>query len=619
MKTNLLPLMVVCVFALAVPLRAQSVGTLDVSYDPNVTYGSVHALATQPDGRMIIGGLFPKVGGATHANLARLNVDGSVDATFNATSNGYVYSVAVQADGKILLGGNFTFINGQPRNFIARLNADGSLESTATFNPGTNANRTVFSVAVQPDRKIVIGGAFFVFNGTGNNYIARLNANGSLESTATFNPGSGANDSVYSVALQANGKILLGGRFTEINNSRRSYIARLNADGSLESTATFNPGSGADNEVRTVAVKADGKILLGGQFNQINGTTRNKIALLNVNGSLESTVTFNPGIGPNNVIYSVGVQADGKIVLGGEFTEWNGMVRNRIARLNADGTLEGTTTFNPGTGSDLGIYGVGVQADGKIVLGGYFNQINGTLRNDIARLNNDAAIQSLSAPDATRVQWLRGGAGPEVSQVTFDLSTNGGSIWTLLGTGTRIAGGWELTGLDLPAGGSLRARGRVANGYNNGSSGLIEQVTTFPLPFPQWKLAQLGDANAPDLGDTDFDGLVHLAEYALNLSPTAPSLPPPAERHLYAEGERLRMFFTRDPARNDVTLEVQAADSPAGPWTTVAASTLGGVTTGPGYVGGDDATPGLKTVEVRDTVDISPTTASRYLRVKVTH
>ena len=79
------------------------------------------------------------------------------------------------------------------------------------------------------------------------------------------------------------------------------------------------------------------------------------------------------------------------------------------------------------------------------------------------------------------------------------------------------------------------------------------------------------------------------------------------------------MFFTRDPVRNDVTIEAQAADSPAGPWTTVAASTLGGVTIGVGYVGGDDASPGLKTVEVRDTMDISPTTTSRYLRVKVTH
>ena len=187
--------------------------------------------------------------------------------------------------------------------------------------------------------------------------------------------------------------------------------------------------------------------------------------------------------------------------------------------------------------------------------------------------------------------------------------------------GTPIPGGWEITGLTLAGNGLLRGRAFTASGMFSGSSGLVESVTAFSFftPIQQWKLIELGDPNAPDLGDNDFDGLVHLAEYALHLSPTAPSLPPPAERHVYAEGERLRMFFTRDPARNDVTLEVQSADSPAGPWTTVAASTLGGITTGPGYVGGDDATPGLKTVEVGDTVDISPATASRYLRVKVTH
>ena len=145
-------------------------------------------------------------------------------------------------------------------------------------------------------------------------------------------------------------------------------------------------------------------------------------------------------------------------------------------------------------------------------------------------------------------------------------------------------------------------------------------MAAFPLPpFQQWKFTELGDAYAPDLGDTDFDGLTILSEYALHLSPTTPEAPPAVTRFVYVEGERLRMFFTRDPARNDVTIEVQAADSPAGLWTTVAASALGGVTTGLGYVGGDDASPGLKTVEVRDTVDISPTTASRYLRVKVTH
>ena len=271
-----------------------------------------------------------------------------------------------------------------------------------------------------------------------------------------------------------------------------------------------------------------------------------------------------------------------------------------------------------------------MQADAKALLGGYFTalQPNGAAspatRNKFARLVNDPATQTLTASDRTRVLWQRGGAVPELSRVTFELSTDGGTSWTPLGDGTRIGttANWQRTGLTLPTSGSLRARGVTTGGYFNGSSGLLEKVASYDFslaPIQQWKLTQLGDANAPDLGDSDFDGLVHLAEYALNLFPTAPSLPPLVTRFVYAEGERLRMFFTRDPAHNDVTIEVQSADSPAGPWTTVAASTLGGVTTGTGYVGGDDASPGLKTVEVRDTVNISPTTNSRYLRVKVTH
>ena len=134
----------------------------------------------------------------------------------------------------------------------------------------------------------------------------------------------------------------------------------------------------------------------------------------------------------------------------------------------------------------------------------------------------------------------------------------------------------------------------------------------------QWKMQRLG-LLAPDLGDTDADGLVHLTEYALVLSPTAPSQPPGASVFTYADGKRLRMFVPRDPAHNDITVSVEATgDLVAGPWTPLAASTLGAPFTGPGYVGGDDATPGVKTGEVRDLVNLSATT-QRWLRVKVTH
>ena len=239
-------------------------------------------------------------------------------------------------------------------------------------------------------------------------------------------------------------------------------------------------------------MQADGKILLGGVFTalQPNGaataTARQYVARVNANGSLDTG--FDPKA--NDGVYSVAVQADGKILLGGSFTtlQPNGAAtataRQYVARVNADGSLD--AGFDPKASST--VYSVAVQAGGRILLGGVFAtlQPNGaataTARNFFARLNNDAATQTLSAPDATQVQWQRGGASPEVSQVTFEQSINGGANWTALGNGTRVGTtpNWLLTGLTLPTSGQLRARGRAVGGNYNGSSGLVEQRAVFP-------------------------------------------------------------------------------------------------------------------------------------------
>ena len=89
--------------------------------------------------------------------------------------------------------------------------------------------------------------------------------------------------------------------------------------GAWKSTTTFNPGSGADDALTGLAVQADGKILLAGGFTEVDGQPRNRVARLNADGSLESTTTFDLGTGANDLVYSVAVQADGKILLGGEF------------------------------------------------------------------------------------------------------------------------------------------------------------------------------------------------------------------------------------------------------------------------------------------------------------
>jgi hypothetical protein len=157
------------------------------------------------------------------------------------------------------------------------------------------------------------------------------------------------------------------------------------------------------------------------------------------------------------------------------FTTINGVNRNHIARLNANGTLDSTFAINV---SDW-VYATALQPDGKIVVGGMFSAVEGVERANIARLSTgDAALQSLSvSADGASVTWSRGGAAPEVDWVTFERSTDL-STWTLLGSGSRVDGGWQLGGLALSGGQnvSIRARGLARGGYHNGSSSLIESV-----------------------------------------------------------------------------------------------------------------------------------------------
>ena len=481
-------------------IQAPTAGSLDLAFNPEVTGPFVLATAVQLDGKIVLIGSFTGVGGQPRGKIARLLTDGTAEtaATFNPGTGTGVYtakSAAVQTDGKIIVVGQFPTVDGQPRKNIARLLSDGSVESTASFNPGTGANLQVYSVAVQVDGKILIAGQFTAVDGQPRSGIARLLADGTVESTASFNPGAGAQASgvlgaqanVYSVAVQPDGRILIGGDFITVDGQPRNGIARLNADGTVESTATFNPGTGVSGGggvgsfVTSVAVEADGTILIAGNFTAVNGLPRNYLARLLPDGTVESTATFDPGTGPDTRVNSIALQADGKILIGGNFTTVNGQPRGRLARLNADGTVESTATFNPGTGADSFIYSMALQADGRILIGGAFASVDGQPRGRLARLANDAGTQTLALPDDTRVRWLRSGATPEVDQVTFEVSTDGGANWTLLGSGARISGGWELIGLSLTGSGFIRARGRTVGGSGDGSSGLVESVAAFPV------------------------------------------------------------------------------------------------------------------------------------------
>jgi uncharacterized delta-60 repeat protein/uncharacterized repeat protein (TIGR01451 family) len=424
----------------------QPPGTIDTTVDPSVGFNdNVQTLIIQPDGKLLAGGDFTTANGLARNRIARLNQDGSLDATFsstatNAGANDTVLTLLCQTDRRILAGGRFSAMSGAIRNYLARLNADGTIDST--FNPGSGPDNTVFALAetfVNGARKLLIGGSFPNYNTIPSSYLARLNNDGSLD--PSFNTGFGINGNVFAIALQPDGKIVIGGDFTSVNGTSRNRIARLDPDGSLD--LSFDPGAGANDSVRAIAIELDGRILIGGAFNNVNGVTLNHLARLNTGGSVDNT--FSPGLGANDLVGSITIQPDTRIILGGQFTLYDGVTRGRITRLNNDGTQD--TMINFGTGANSFVAATQVQTNGLIVLAGGFTQYDGQARNHFTRiyggtiagsgsLEFDAPFYSVNEDQTNTVVTVRrrggtsGPPGAPAGNISVSFSTSDGSAKT---------------------------------------------------------------------------------------------------------------------------------------------------------------------------------------------
>ena len=194
-------------------------------------------------------------------------------------------------------------------------------DQTGVFGAGVTVGGYSRTMTLQSDGKTIIGGSFSQWNGTNVGRIVRLNSDGTLDTAFTTNNGTGANASfVYEIAVQSDGKILVSGQFTAWNGTTVGRIVRLNSDGTLDTTFTTNTGTGTNNIIRSIAVQSDGKILVSGQFTSWNGTNVGYIVRLNSDGTRDTTFTTNNGTGANNIVYSIAIQPDGKILVGGQFT-----------------------------------------------------------------------------------------------------------------------------------------------------------------------------------------------------------------------------------------------------------------------------------------------------------
>lgn len=290
--------------------------------------------------------------------------------------------------------GDLTDVNTVPPlahgDLISYVDILGDVDSTFATNVGSGANSTPLALAVQSDGKVLVGGAFTTWNGTTVNRIVRLNADGTRDTSFTTNTGTGFSGNVRDFILQSDGKIVVVGEFTTFNGTTVNYIVRLNADGTRDTSFTTNNGTGPNNPIWAGGIQSDGKILIGGEFTSFNGTATNRFTRLNSNGSLDTSYASSFATGFNSLVLAIAVQSDDKAVVGGDFTTINSVSSPRIVRLTIDGVRD--TTFNVGTGANATVRSIGVQSDGKILLAGDLTTYNGTPVNETVRVSSSGAV-----------------------------------------------------------------------------------------------------------------------------------------------------------------------------------------------------------------------------------
>ena len=361
--------------------KLSSTGLLDLSFrtTPQVS-GTINAVVRQPDGKLVLGGDFTELNGQPAHQLARLTSSGELDASFSAAANLSPFPVsclALQTDGRVLAG---------TVRSLRRYKADGSLDPDFSLYANSDNQKTfnVGAMAVQTDSHILIAGYF----SGGSQYssqtvpLMRLTSSGEPDQTFNVVRNSALGDlyQANAVVVQPDGRIVTTGYFSLVNQGTVTRVVRYNASGALD--PSFNNSSlitqrnvrgTFSGQVSTLALQPDGKLLLGGRFDAVNGTDRQQLARLTANGELDTDFALRVAFtGPVNTLT---LQPNGRILVGGNFstTDLTG-ARNNMTRLLENGqTDESFDSFGNTNGA---VNALLVEPDGDIVLAGDFTTVS---------------------------------------------------------------------------------------------------------------------------------------------------------------------------------------------------------------------------------------------------
>jgi len=569
--------------------RLSADGALDASFDPSATLGMNWCFAVTLAGDTVYAGGFGPTTAANHNFLVRLGADGAVDTAFAANFpalgyGGSVNAIGLDANGRLLAVGNF----GGQTGFVSAtysgavgVEADG--RALAGFSALVCTPGTVYAALPTGDGQFLVAGEFTHINGQRTSQLfARINADGSPD--LTFNAGHDglSGDRVRAIARQPDGKIALVGHFYSYNSQQRLHLARVLADGSLDTTFDATGVLSFDGDARAVVALSNNQLLVAG-YDVVSGYTRPFFRRLNNDGSVDSSFAGNAGFSSETIgfVSQLQLDADGRIYLVGSFDRYQGTACKNIVRLTADGNLD--PTFSSTGLTALQILTLLQRPDGKLWIAGTSTPqelaADGT-PNPAFNTSSAYVMHLLSLGDtvvALGDLFLRRYLANGAEDTTFQTAGLGN---------LRL-----FSGAALPDGSLLLAGDISLLAPNTQTLMKIVPPAVAPSGYAAWRLANFsaGDAANDAVSGpaviASADGLTNLAKYALGLSPTSP-----AQSGLPAfalSGDDWVFTFTRPADRSDVSYTVEYSTDLA-QWQAITATQQG-------------ETDGLQTWEARVT------------------
>lgn len=454
-------------------IQINSNGSLDREFNVPYFFGAINSAVYQNDGKLIIGGSINILGSDNVGKLIRLNRDGTFDPTFYkyAISGGAVNDIIMLSNGFVLAVGSFGPVAGHSTQYMAVFKSDGSVDTSFTFTNCCDAitdvielkngnylaiaiNKVFFvdkkgkvisshvggynalhSIAVQSDGKILLAGHYISYDGNPTSNLIRINMDGTFDST--FHSEKNSNGFIYAIDVQSDDKIIIGGYFYSYDGKSVSNIARLHSDGQIDTS--FKIGSGADKVIKSVQVDASDKILLSGEFLNFNGKKRIYFTQLNKDGSHD--LGFNMTTGFNERVQQLFIDGNDNIYVSGWFNIFNGDTvfsksrAEQFFRLSKDGTYDGSFSFNGNITSS--VHAITSDVNDNVYLAGQLSYYqNGYRGNGIVKTDKNGIIDitfKTAAGLNTRIEAL---AIQSDGKILVGMSQNGS--WTGTDTDNRM-------------------------------------------------------------------------------------------------------------------------------------------------------------------------------------